>query len=421
MKNIILIIAILSIFSLSLNSVFAATIGETQATANIIKVQWAVTPWTPPAPSTPPWMSQKGYVWEILARIFDGNQKITNYFILALQSIMGGNNNNVPKWNGTQFVASMITDTGTMIWIWKTNPTQVLDINWNAKAVWFQWDGALITNINGDNIQNNTIDASEIEANAIWNSEINNADAFTMWQLTTNGKLFLNQWSSYDVWIEWNGTSWSFPRNLALLWNKGSDTLYVNYASEYSGGTVIGWNVVISWGTMSGDYIQDNTVDSTEIQDNSITGNDIAANAIRNSELADWAVDSGSIQNYSIQGIDIAANTITSWKIASNSINGSELNNASNFTMANLDVTGRIKWNFACRVVDSGWNFPWNSTANCSSDEFVMSGWAQCYVARDDMITLSRPLGDLSGWTADCSTYLWNNASQRAYAVCCKK
>ncbi|NDK10129.1 hypothetical protein GW846_05130, partial [Candidatus Gracilibacteria bacterium] len=199
--------------------------------------------------------------------------------------------------------------------------------------------------------------------------------------------------------------------------NNPSQMLEVNGNVQAIGFRGDGANVT----NINGDNIQDGTIDSSEIENNSITGNDIAPNAIRNSELATGAVESINIQNYSIEGIDIAANTITAGKIAANSIRGSELDNTSGFTMAGLTVTGTIKGKFACRVVDSGWNFPGNSTASCAANEFVMSGGAQCYVARDDMISLSQPLSDLSGWTADCSTYLGNNASQRAYAVCCDK
>ncbi len=229
MKKIVSTLVLLSLFFLQVEGAFAITANETQATANIIKVQWAVTSWTPPAPSTPPWMSQKGYVWEILARIFDGNQKITNYFILALQSIMGGNNNNVPKWNGSQFIVGTITDRSWKIWIWNSNPSQKLDISWNIIANRYIWDGSTITNINGDNIQNGTVDGTEIQDNSITaidiavnsinDSEINNSWNFSMNMLTLswtpiNNNHVVTKWY-VDSLVSWRVDYWQVTRKSA--------------------------------------------------------------------------------------------------------------------------------------------------------------------------------------------------------------
>ncbi|MBI2576304.1 hypothetical protein HYV84_03750, partial [Candidatus Woesearchaeota archaeon] len=59
-----------------------------------------------------------------------------------------------------------------------------------------------------------------------------------------------NYWSSnYDVWIQGGtgGTGSGNARNLALMGSigSGSDKLYVNYNSEYTGGTVIGGPVSV--------------------------------------------------------------------------------------------------------------------------------------------------------------------------------
>lgn len=67
-------------------------------------------------------------------------------------------------------------------------------------------------------------------------------------QVRVNSYLMQNQGGSYDVWLQGsiggNGTA----RNLALLGVKSSDTLYVNYNREYTGGTIIGGPVTINGG-----------------------------------------------------------------------------------------------------------------------------------------------------------------------------
>jgi len=152
------------------------------------------------------------------------------------------------------------TTWGTMAWghqiSWVENwvpKVSLWDNVWTSGS--FIWNGASITNISGDNIQDGTIDGSEIQDNTLtaadiasnsitWN-ELSNTSAFTMWAITTNGKLFLNQGTAYDLWIEWNGTTGTSPRNLAFLWVKSTDQLRVNFWWEYSWGTLIQGNVWI--------------------------------------------------------------------------------------------------------------------------------------------------------------------------------
>lgn len=69
-------------------------------------------------------------------------------------------------------------------------------------------------------------------------------------QVRINSYLMQDSGSSYDVWLQGNSTSTGggTARNLALLGVKSSDTLYVNYNREYTGGTIIGGPVTINGG-----------------------------------------------------------------------------------------------------------------------------------------------------------------------------
>lgn len=53
------------------------------------------------------------------------------------------------------------------------------------------------------------------------------------------GGVHINQGASYDVWIQGGSVSSGNARNLALLGNKSSDRLYLNYGGEYTGGVYI--------------------------------------------------------------------------------------------------------------------------------------------------------------------------------------
>lgn len=61
-------------------------------------------------------MDKKGYVGEILSRVFDPLGKIRNEFILALQSLGGSSNQNL-KWDGNKFVYGSISNSGSYVGI----------------------------------------------------------------------------------------------------------------------------------------------------------------------------------------------------------------------------------------------------------------------------------------------------------------
>lgn len=69
-------------------------------------------------------------------------------------------------------------------------------------------------------------------------------------QVRVNSYLMQDVGGSYDVWLQGNSAAigGGTARNLALLGVKSSDTLYVNYNREYTGGTIIGGPVTINGG-----------------------------------------------------------------------------------------------------------------------------------------------------------------------------
>ncbi len=70
-------------------------------------------------------------------------------------------------------------------------------------------------------------------------------------QLQINSYIMQNQGSSYDVWLQGSISESGNDRNLALLGVKSTDTLYLNYNREYTGGTVIGGPVTVNGGDFS--------------------------------------------------------------------------------------------------------------------------------------------------------------------------
>jgi len=236
-----------------------------------------------------------------------------------------------------------------------------------------------------------------------------------------------------------NPTWWSMAWGHQMVWTQNGIPNSAMWSNIWTSGQFI-WNGA-SITNINGDNIQNGTIDGSEIQDNTITGPDIAANSINGSELNSNAVTSWHIVDNSITAADIAANAITSSELAGNSVGwwhilngsitaadiapnaiwGSELTNTASFTMGNLNVTGTIKWKFACRRVVSAQTFGSNAVASCASNEFVMSWGGSCKVLADDRIETSIPLSDLSWWSVNCRTRQWNDAAQTAYAICCDK
>jgi len=61
-------------------------------------------------------------------------------------------------------------------------------------------------------------------------------------QILNVSRLHMNNSGTYDIWIEGEGNAGGSNRNLGLLGLKSSDTLFLNYNGEYTGGVHVGSN-----------------------------------------------------------------------------------------------------------------------------------------------------------------------------------
>ncbi len=252
MKKIILIFLLLF---LSVGIVRAASVAS-----NVTEVK------QPSNYTTPSGYEPKWYIGSIISQIFDPVWQILSDYVLAFQNIIN-TDNTVPVWNSSTkvFEVGTITDTGTNIGIWESNPWEKLSVNgrlsitWNPNSdddVWDRLynDGRYVNvweSINGDTIQDGTIDSSEIQNGSIWevdlaqnqiddseiqnnsltasslaansvgNSELNNSESFSMAWLTLysdatiNGMTFGrgggNSFSNTAIWpYVLTGNSWTY-------------------------------------------------------------------------------------------------------------------------------------------------------------------------------------------------------------------
>lgn len=114
----------------------------TEVWTRVAKIQAASPAGTPTAPAS---MDQKGYIGDMLGRVFYATGMIKNQFITAFQSIEGNFANTLPRWDGLKFVWGTIRDDGTNLGI----GTGVL----NNRRMNILWD----INFSGDLYKNGTL------------------------------------------------------------------------------------------------------------------------------------------------------------------------------------------------------------------------------------------------------------------------
>lgn len=201
----------------------------------------------------------------------------------------------------------------------------------------------------GDQIQNGTIDSSEIQdntltandlaANSVGNSELNNSDNFTVNQLfisSTSDAALASTAHGLTVWPA-SSTNVIIDGNEIMARNNGAtSTLYI----QNDGGTTSFGGVISGNGSsitnINGDNITDWTIDSSEIQNDTLTASDLAANSVGDSELIDnptvsnlwiWAVHGQGIRFWNSDSYKIYMSAV------SNGTWGGRLDSTSDYNM----------------------------------------------------------------------------------------
>lgn len=123
-----ILLAFVLLFSFWISGAFASDLDEVRTRVNQLQN---------PDPALPTWVEQKGIVGTILSLVFDTSGIIKNDF-LDIWSIISSvssaiapslNLNYISKWNGSNFVNSILFDDGTNIWIGTSSPSAKLDVN----------------------------------------------------------------------------------------------------------------------------------------------------------------------------------------------------------------------------------------------------------------------------------------------------
>jgi hypothetical protein len=117
----------------------------------------------------------------------------------------------------------------------------------------------------------------------------------------------------------------------------------------------------------SGDYILDDTIDSSEIQDGTITWTDIAYGTITSSDLADGT----------ITGIDIANDTITSSDLGNNSVWNDEMIDTPIFTK--IRMTSQTNSSDSLDTVVTKWYVDNNSAWLKLGDDLWIPSSTRCW------------------------------------------
>jgi len=139
-----ILLAFVLLFSFWISGAFASDLDEVRIRVNQLQGS---------DPSLPTWVEQKGLVGTILSLVFDANGIIKNDF-LNIWSIISSvssaiapslNPNYVSKWNGTNFVNSILFDNGANVWIGTSSPSAKLDVVGGVEV-----NGTLDVNGNAD-------------------------------------------------------------------------------------------------------------------------------------------------------------------------------------------------------------------------------------------------------------------------------
>lgn len=237
---------------------------------------------SPSSYTAPSGYESKWHVWNIISQIFDPVWKMLSDYIIAFQNIIDSDNT-VPVWNSTTqvFDVGTITDTGVNVWIWMSNPSEKLSIDGRLSVtgipnsdddVWSRLynDGRYINiwdSINGDTIEDGTLDSSEIQDNSIISWDIRDGTIRT--DDISSNSIVRPVWNTSLVWPRsWRDWSWDsagsglYPHNMFLwyyAWYKittGSNNIFLWRRSGYEVTSstrntfiwALSWSDTTTWG-----------------------------------------------------------------------------------------------------------------------------------------------------------------------------
>ncbi len=144
---------------------------------------------------------------------------------------------------------------------------------WNYILIGSSWDQIQDATIDSSEIQDNTLTAADLAPNSVGNSELVDTPTFT--NVTVTSAPTATTHAANKAYVDAAVTgAWSDTQDLSLVTSTDIISL------------VDGWSVDLTY-LRDGDIITDGTVDSSEIQDNTLTAADLAANSVWNSELID--------------------------------------------------------------------------------------------------------------------------------------
>jgi len=262
-----------------------------------------------------------------------------------------------------------------------------------------------------DGIADGTIDASELAANSVWNSELIDNPSFTRvtatsaptsWNHLTN-KTYVD--NLVTQWVSWKAPS---PTSAAAThgtcdgtkqgWTTYNQSDELIYACNGSSWVSIGSSATVPYATtstagriqLSGDIggtwnnieLGNNTVESINIVNGTIDTADIASNAIVTSKIPVGAITSSKILDNTITASDIWVDAVTASELADNSVASANIINNSiassdiasnltytdtsaNSTVRALTLTNNISWATATTAdrTHSGLRLDINSSA----------------------------------------------------------
>ncbi len=222
------------------------------------------------------WGEIKWFFGTIISNIFNLDGRIKNIYVDAFTNVLwNSSNNQILKWsyNGTsnlwKFIASSISEDGSgNVRIGSSTSSKNLRVYGDIVA-------NNVTDPSGNQLWGKFIDGTPDASEAVyaWNVGIGTPNPNE--RLSVNGRISIS----------------TDPNTLDDVWDvRYNDARYIRK-----------WE---SW-----DFIQDNTIDSTEIQNGTITGTDIATNTITESDIDDNFVARNSFR--------LGGRTLAEWSDAS--------------------------------------------------------------------------------------------------------